>query len=110
MPNGELIVLVTAPKDISESLSTTLVSEHLAACVNIVPGVTSIFFFEGKVCQEAEVLLLIKTNESAWNQLMNRVKELHTYDIPEIVSLPIADGFQLYLQWINQSCLTKKST
>lgn len=110
MADGELIALVTAPKDIAESLATSVVAEHLAACVNIIPGVTSIFFWEGKVCQEAEVLLLIKTNKSTWNQLMARVKELHTYDIPEIVSLPITDGFQPYLQWINQSCETKKST
>lgn len=110
MPNGELIVLVTSPKDIAESLATTLVAESLAACVNIIPGVTSIFFWEGKVCQEAEVLLLIKTNKSSWNQLQARVQELHTYDIPEIVSLPIEEGFQPYLNWINQSCETKKST
>lgn len=110
MVDGELIVLVTSPKDIAESLATTLVEEHLAACVNIVPGVTSIFFWEGKVCQEAEVLLLIKTTKSSWNQLMARVKELHTYDIPEIVGLPITEGFQPYLDWLNKSCLAKKST
>lgn len=110
MADGELVVLVTSPKDIAESLATTLVAEHLAACVNVVPGVTSIFFWEGKVCQEAEVLLIIKTNQSSWNQLMLRVKELHAYDIPEIVSLPIAAGFQPYLDWINKSCSTKQST
>ncbi len=110
MSSDEIVVLVTSPKDIAESLATTVVAEHLAACANIIPGVTSIFFWEGKVCQEAEVLLLIKTTKSSWNQLMVRVKELHTYDIPEIVSLPITDGFQPYLNWINQSCLMKKST
>ncbi len=110
MSNGELIVLVTSPKDIAESLATTLVAEHLAACVNIIPGVTSIFSWEGKVCQEEEVLLLIKTNNSSWNQLQERVQELHTYDIPEIVSVPIEAGFQPYLDWINQSCTVKKST
>jgi periplasmic divalent cation tolerance protein len=110
MSNGELMVFVTSPKDIAASLAETLVAEHLAACVNIIPGVTSIFFWEGKVCQEAEVMLLIKTTKSSWNQLMVRVKELHTYDIPEIVSLPIMEGFQPYLDWINKSCVAKKST
>lgn len=114
MPGGELIGFVTAPKDIAENLAASLVAEHLAACVNIIPGVRSIFFWDGKVCQEGEVLLIIKTNESSWNQLMARVKELHTYDIPEIVSIPITDGYKPYLDWLNQSCSrassTKKST
>ena len=108
--SGELIVFVTCPADLSQQLARTVVEEHLAACVNIIPGITSVYFWQDKLCQESEDLLIIKSNESSWHQLASRIKELHTYDTPEIVSVSIRDGFEPYLQWLNQACLPKKTS
>ena len=102
MPN-EIIVLVTCPASESEKLARALVERSLAACVNIVPGIRSIYVWEGKVCNESEELLVIKSTTAAWDQLSTAVKELHSYDVPEIISLPIGAGDKPYLDWLNSA-------
>ncbi|HEY9793749.1 MAG TPA: divalent-cation tolerance protein CutA [Candidatus Obscuribacterales bacterium] len=101
--SGEIVVLVTCPAEHSEKLASTLVEEHLAACVNIVQSVKSIYFWDGKVCNDSEDLLVVKSRRSAWDQLRERVKQLHSYEVPEIVCFPLEDGYQPYMEWLNKA-------
>jgi len=82
------------------SLARALVDEGLAACVNVVPGVRSIYRWEGKVEEADEVLCLIKTRAAIFDRLRRRVAELHPYDVPEILSFAVDDGSPAYLDWV----------
>ena len=99
-----IVVLVTA-KDETEAgvIAQGLVEAQLAACVNIVSGVESKFWWDGKVDTAQEVLLVIKTAENLFEQLTEKVEELHSYDVPEVIALPIVKGSEQYLKWINDS-------
>jgi periplasmic divalent cation tolerance protein len=94
-------VHVTMPDaDRAISLARALVDEGLAACVNVVPGVRSIYRWEGKVEEADEVLCLIKTRAEIFDRLRRRVAELHPYDVPEILSFAVDDGSPAYLDWV----------
>ncbi|RLG75782.1 MAG: divalent-cation tolerance protein CutA [Thermoprotei archaeon] len=96
-----VVVLITVPNsEVAEKIANMLVSEHLAACANIVPDVTSIYFWEGKVCKDKELLLVIKTRASLMRELVSAVRKAHPYTVPEIIALPIVAGFDGYLKWI----------
>lgn len=84
-------------------IARTLVREKLAACVNIVPGVASIYAWEGKVEEGREVLLVIKSRSALSKRLTARVKALHSYAVPEVVTIPIASGNPDYLRWVRES-------
>lgn len=84
-------------------IARTLVREKLAACVNIVPGVASIYAWEGKVEEGREVLLVIKSRSALSKRLTARVKALHSYSVPEVVTIPIASGNPDYLRWVRES-------
>ncbi len=100
------VVLMTAPDAAAaERIARALVDERLAACVNIVPGVRSIYRWEGKVEDSTEVLLVAKTRAALFERLEARVRALHPYDVPEIVALPLTDGSRPYLSWLDQSVL-----
>ncbi len=100
---GELIVLITvSSSDEAEKVGTSLVEEHLAACVNIIPGIRSIFFWEGKVQVEQELTLLCKSTQQLLDKLISRVKELHSYTVPEILALPVVGGSADYLSWLRE--------
>lgn len=95
------VVLCTAPdRDVATRLARTLVEEGLAACVNVVPGVTSVYRWEGRVQQDAEVLLVVKTHPTRLAALEARVLELHPYDVPEFVVLAAAHASVAYLAWL----------
>lgn len=83
-------------------MAYTLVEEQLAACVNVMPT-TSLFRWEGKLSREDESLLIIKTRYSFFRNLEKRVKELHSYQVPEIVALPVVAGSKQYLDWVKES-------
>jgi periplasmic divalent cation tolerance protein len=100
---GEILVFVTCPESESEKLARALVEEHLAACVNIIPAVRSIYLWDGKLCNESEHLLVIKTTDTVWFELNERVRALHSYDVPEIIAVPIEKGYQPYIEWLNSS-------
>jgi periplasmic divalent cation tolerance protein len=102
----EKIVLVSCPDTNSKSIATSVINAQLAACVNIIPKVESIYFWEGKLCEDNECLLIIKTTSSCLIKLTELIKELHPYEIPEIISLPIENGYNPYLNWIHSSCKT----
>lgn len=98
------MLLVTAPEGVpAETLARALVAEGLAACVNRVPGVQSTYRWEGQVRDDRETLLVIKTTAPAYPALERRIRELHPYDVPEVIALPIARGSEPYLSWLDAS-------
>lgn len=97
-----VVVLCTAPVGGAENIAKALVEERLAACVNVA-AVRSYFSWEGKLCKDDEELLIIKTEQRMAEKLMARIMELHSYQLPEMIILQIAGGYENYLQWIGQS-------
>ena len=95
------VVLVTAPEEVAGDLARTLVAERLAACVNIVPAVRSIYRWQGRLAEDSEVLLIAKTHCDRVAALSERVRELHPYDLPETLALPAVGGNPAYLGWVN---------
>ncbi len=96
-----LIVLVTVPDaDTAARIAQAIVGERLAACVNILPGVRSLYRFEEKLCDDAELLCVIKTRRALYDSLQSRVSALHPYQVPEIVAVSVTAGSQPYLAWL----------
>lgn len=96
-----LLVLVTAPTaEKAAELARALVDERLAACGNVVPGLRSIYRWEGKVQEDAEALLLLKTTRARFEALRDRVLALHPYQVPEVIAVPVEAGSAAYLGWI----------
>lgn len=99
-----VIVYSTAPSaDVASKVASALVNARLAACVSTVPGVTSTYWWEGKVETGQEHLLMIKTRAELVEELTKKVTEIHPFDTPEVVALPIVGGLGKYLEWIDQS-------
>ncbi len=100
----EIIVLITASSDEeAATIAETLVSEHFAACVNIVSGVRSLFFWEGKTQDASETLLICKSRLPLLEKLISRVRSLHSYAVPEVIALPIIAGSRDYLDWVREN-------
>lgn len=96
-----VVVLSTAgSRAEAERIATALVDERLAACVNVIAGLTSIYRWQGNIERAAEVLLVIKTRRASAPRLIARLGALHSYDVPEAIVLPIAAGSRPYLQWL----------
>src|SRR5262245_13474664 len=94
------IALSTAPNElVARELVRTLVNERIVACGNIVPGVQSIYRWQGEVQEDPEVLIVFKTTAAAWPRLQQRLPELHPYETPELLLLPITDGLGKYMSW-----------
>ena len=91
----------------AKKIASALVKERLAACANIVPGVTSIFTWKGKVEQDREWLLILKSKASLSKRLISRVRKLHSYEVPEVITLPIVAGNPEYLKWVRASTREK---
>ena len=99
--NDALVVLVTVPsREDSERIAEALVGESLAACVNILGPIRSIYRWQGAVCRDDEYLLLIKTTAARYAELEARVLALHTYENPEVISVAVEKGAVGYLGWI----------
>ncbi|MBX2811688.1 MAG: divalent-cation tolerance protein CutA [Myxococcales bacterium] len=98
--NAIQVVLVTAPVEHAQALAKALVEQRLAACVNILDGIQSTFWWEGTVQTEPEALLIIKTTAEVEPKLREAVLALHPYDVPEFIVLPVNDGHLPYLQWV----------
>jgi periplasmic divalent cation tolerance protein len=100
-----IIVIMTAPnKQEAVNIVRALLEEKLIACANIVDSVRSLFWWKGKVEEEKEVLVMMKSKKALFKTLSKRVTELHSYDVPEILALPIVEGSQSYLDWM-RACL-----
>ena len=95
-----LIYITTENKAEAERIGQALVEEHLAACVNIIDGMSSIYRWEGRLMQGNETVLIAKTIEAKVPALIQRVKALHSYDCPCIMALPITDGNEAFLNWV----------
>ena len=94
-------VYVTAANEAeAERIAKTVVEERLAACANLLGAIRSVYWWEGKVCEGTEVALVFKTSDERKTALIDRIKELHSYDCPAIACLPITDGNPDFLEWI----------
>jgi periplasmic divalent cation tolerance protein len=104
MTSDYVIALTTLPADADAAeFGRTLIDERLAACVNLLPVMESVYRWEGKIEFEAERQLVIKTSRDRVAGLWDRVRELHPYEVPEFVIIPIVDGNEAYLRWIGES-------
>ena len=102
-----VFVTVGSAKE-GEGLARALVEEQLAACVNRIKAIQSIYRWQGQVEQSEEELLIIKTRRDLFDRLKKRVQELHSYSVPEVIALPILDGSESYLRWLGDE-LTRKN-
>ncbi|XVE55584.1 hypothetical protein DITRI_Ditri03aG0170800 [Diplodiscus trichospermus] len=101
-----IVVYVTVPnREAGRKLAESIVKEKLAACVNIVPGLESVYEWEGKINTDPEELLIIKTRQSLLEALTEHVKANHEYDVPEVIALPITGGSPQYLEWLKNSTI-----
>jgi len=104
MDNESVVVLITAgSREEAEQVASALLEPRLAACVNLLPGVTSLFWWEGKIDRAEEVLLLVKTRRSLMPALLEQVRAIHSYDVFEAVALPIVAGSPEYLRWLEET-------
>ncbi len=98
----KIIVFVTCEtREQALKIAETVVREKLAACVNVLPGVSSCYVWERKLTWSEETLMLAKTTRSRFDQLQDRIKAMHSYELPEIVAVPIEDAFNKYAEWID---------
>jgi len=99
-----VVVLVTAPTaEKAAEIARAVVEEKLAACGNVLPGLRSIYRWKGEVQEDAEVLLLLKTQRKRFEDLRDRILALHPYEVPEVLALPVEAGSDAYLDWIARS-------
>ena len=101
MDSKHLVVLVTVPStEVAQEIANKLVSDKLAACVNILPRMMSIYTWDGEICEDSEILLIIKTQTNLFETLSAQVQKIHPYEVPEVIALPITTGSEKYLNWI----------
>ena len=100
-----IVVLITAgSEEEAHNIAESLVKGKKAACVNIVPAVDSLFWWEGKIESAQESLLLVKTKASLFPEIVELVKRTHSYEVPEIIALPIISGSDDYVKWLDAAC------
>lgn len=103
MRHKEIVVYITASnEDEAAKIARALVEARLAGCVNIIRNIRSIYSWQGKIEDEPEVLMVVKTRKTLFESLSRKVKELHSYSVPEIIALPIAEGTVDYLKWLEE--------
>ncbi|HIC98005.1 MAG TPA: divalent-cation tolerance protein CutA [Aquificaceae bacterium] len=100
---GYLVVFITVPKDRADSLSRFIIENKLGACVNRVESVSSLYWWKGKIEEDTESLLVVKTATYRFGELLKKVREVHPYTVPEIIALPIVAGNEDYLRWIDET-------
>ena len=106
--NNPIVILSTASAENAKVIARTLVDEHLAACINMAE-VRSFYYWQGEFSDDFEVLMIIKTMESKKTVVMNRMRELHTYALPEMIVIPVTGGFPPYLAWVEAETATGQS-
>jgi periplasmic divalent cation tolerance protein len=105
MKTQYIVIFVTAKdKKEASTMAKGLLEVKLIACANILDGVQSLFWWQGKIDSSKEVLLILKTKNNLFKKVVSKVKSLHSYQKPEIIALPIINGSEDYLNWINTSC------
>ena len=100
----EIIIFCTVDSDeLCEQIAAALVEAREAACVNIIPGIRSIYRWEGELCRDAEFLLVIKSVAEKFEAVRERIRRMHTYQVPEVIAVPITTGDADYLKWLRGS-------
>ncbi len=99
-----VVLITTGNEEEAHKIARLLVKDKKAACVNIVPRVDSLFRWKGKIDSAHESLLLLKTRASLLSEIVSLVKQAHSYDVPEIIALPIVGGSEEYLKWLDSAC------
>lgn len=103
MEHKGIVVYITAPnEDEAARMAKELVEARLAGCVNIIRNIRSIYSWQGRIEDEPEVLMVVKTQKSLFEELSKKVRELHSYSVPEIIALPIVEGSQDYIRWLKE--------
>lgn len=106
-----LMVITNVPdKATAERIAESLVTEGVAACVNVLAGCSSVYRWQGKIEHAAEIPLLIKTTRAAYPHLESALRKLHPYEVPEIIALPVSAGLPDYLNWVAQETTPKKKS
>lgn len=100
-----IVLCTTNSRENAEKIADILVSNRLAACVNIIDSIASLYRWQGKVVKDTEFLLLIKSKSELFEELKAKILENHSYEVPEVISLDIKDGTKAYLDWIGASVL-----
>lgn len=100
-----VIFCTTNNKENAELIGHSLVQEKLAACTNIIPKMTSIYSWNNQIVKDEELLLVIKTKKELFDDVKNKILSLHSYDVPEIISIDIKEGSKPYLDWINENTM-----
>ena len=107
----KIVVLSTcASPEEAEKVARTLVEKRLAACVNILPAVRSIYRWKGAIEDEKETLLLIKSSRALFGELRAEIEKLHSYEVPEAIAIPIVDGLERYLEWMADALRTERDS
>ncbi len=109
MTDKRIVLSTAGSEEEAHKIARHLVERRLAACVNIVPQITSVYWWNNEVEEAREWLLVIKTTAEAFDEVRQAIKETHSYEVPECICLTIEDGSQNYLQWIGDSVSNKKS-
>ncbi|MCL2634522.1 MAG: divalent-cation tolerance protein CutA [Oscillospiraceae bacterium] len=102
MIDYSMIISTFPDKKSAKSAAMLLVEKRLAACVQLMP-IESVYSWQGEICNEEEVMLLIKSKADLFREIASAIKEAHTYEVPEIIQIPITDGFSEYLNWIGEN-------
>ena len=103
MSSDVLVVLSTLPLDKADAIAETLVTERLAACVNLVGPVRSIYRWDGALQKDSELLAIIKTTAARYDEMATRLRALHPYEVPEILAFAVDDGSPSYLDWLRRA-------
>jgi len=104
-----IVVYITAPnEEEAAKIARALVEKRLVGCVNIIKGIRSIYRWEGKIEDDAEVLMVAKTQRHNFKSLEKSVKDLHSYAVPEIIAIPVIEGSDVYLRWLSEALVDKK--
>lgn len=101
MPDIRVVITTLADEDSARTFVGSLVEERLVACGSLLPGVCSIYRWEGKVLDEREWMVVLKTDASVVPELLRRAAEIHPYEVPELLALPVEAGFGPYLEWVS---------
>ncbi|MCD7878414.1 MAG: divalent-cation tolerance protein CutA [Candidatus Gastranaerophilales bacterium] len=89
----------------AQLIAKHLINKQLIACCNIIPAILSIYKWDGHICEDSEVLMIMKTKSVLYKQVEQEIKNIHKYDVPEIISVPIIDGNKAYLDWLDKETL-----
>lgn len=104
-----IVIYCTVPnRKEGKEIATALVENNLAACVNIIDKIESVFSWDGKLCEEKEAMLIIKTRKELFTRVNHTIQKLHSYNVPEVIALPIVESDETYLKWIEHETVDMK--